>query len=128
MKQVLFVCEHGSAKSVVAVAHFNRLARERGLPLVAVSRGTAPDEAIHPAALSGLAAERLAPADLPRRLGPEDLAAAARVVVFGDLPEPVGDPRAEVWTVPPISESYGRSRDEIVTRVARLVEELAAPA
>lgn len=45
---VLFVCEHGSAKSVVAAAHFNRLAEQRGLPFHAISRGTAPDEEMAP--------------------------------------------------------------------------------
>ena len=40
---VVFVCEHGTVKSVIALAHFQRLARERGLPLRAISRGTAPD-------------------------------------------------------------------------------------
>ena len=29
---IVFVCEHGSAKSVVAAAHFNRLAAEARLP------------------------------------------------------------------------------------------------
>ncbi len=26
----VFVCEHGAAKSIVAAAHFNRIAREKG--------------------------------------------------------------------------------------------------
>ena len=33
---VVFVCEHGAAKSVVAAAHFNRMARERGLAVRAI--------------------------------------------------------------------------------------------
>src|SRR5688572_249911 len=48
---VLFVCEHGSAKSVVAAAHFNRIAADRGLPFRAISRGTAPDPEMAPAAV-----------------------------------------------------------------------------
>ena len=47
---VLFVCEHGSTKSTVAAAHFNKLAGERGLKLRAVSRGTNPDEEVAPKA------------------------------------------------------------------------------
>ncbi len=31
-KAVIFVCEHGAAKSVIATAYFNRLTVERGLP------------------------------------------------------------------------------------------------
>ena len=29
---VVFVCEQGAAKSVIATSYFNKLARERGLP------------------------------------------------------------------------------------------------
>ena len=31
-KTIVFVCLHGSVKSQMAAAHFNRIARERGLP------------------------------------------------------------------------------------------------
>ena len=48
---ILFVCEHGSAKSVVAAAHFNRIAAARGLPFRAISRGTVPDVEMAPAAV-----------------------------------------------------------------------------
>ncbi len=41
-RMVVFVCEHGSAKSVIAAAFFDKLARERGLTLRAVARGTQP--------------------------------------------------------------------------------------
>ncbi len=50
---ILFVCEHGSAKSVVAAAHFNRIAAARGLPFRAISRGTVPDAEMAPAAVKG---------------------------------------------------------------------------
>jgi protein-tyrosine-phosphatase len=57
--KVLFVCEHGAAKSIIAVAHFNKLAKERGLPHRAVARGTHPDPTFAPKAISGLKAEGL---------------------------------------------------------------------
>src|SRR5919106_1489229 len=41
--RVLFVCLHGAAKSVVAAAHFRRLAKGRGLSFDAVAAGTEPD-------------------------------------------------------------------------------------
>src|SRR5262250_858896 len=41
--RVLFVCLHGAAKSVVAAAHFRRLAAARGLSMDAVAAGTEPD-------------------------------------------------------------------------------------
>ena len=123
---VLFICEHGSAKSVVAAAHFNRLAEERGLPLRAISRGTDPDAALHPAAVAGLAADGLRPGAEPTALAAEDLAAATRVVAFSTLPPPYASSRAvEVWSVPPVSEDYELARGSIVDRVSRLIEELA---
>src|SRR4051812_22847552 len=56
---VVFVCEHGSAKSVIAAAHFNRLAAEKGLPYRAVSRGTNPDASIPASISSALAGDGL---------------------------------------------------------------------
>ena len=45
---IVFVCEHGAAKSVVAAAQFNRLAEERHLPYRGIARGTEPQEDIAP--------------------------------------------------------------------------------
>src|SRR3981189_1781731 len=56
---VVFVCEHGAAKSVIAAAHFNRLASQRNLPYRAVARATNPDDAVALAVQSGLASEGL---------------------------------------------------------------------
>src|SRR5258708_14047582 len=58
---IVFVCLHGSVKSQVAAAHFNRIARERGLPVVAVSRGIAVDSEIPTVIREGLAGDGLAP-------------------------------------------------------------------
>jgi hypothetical protein len=41
--KVVFVCEHGSAKSVIAAAELSRMAKERGLDLSILARGTNPD-------------------------------------------------------------------------------------
>src|SRR5688500_18960085 len=77
---ILFVCEHGSAKSVVAAAHFNQLAAARGLPFHAISRGTVPDDVMAPAAVEGLRGDGLKPADpAPSKLEQADLDAAVRV-------------------------------------------------
>ena len=44
--RVVFVCEHGSVKSLIAMDYFNRSARERGLAYRAVARGTAPEATV----------------------------------------------------------------------------------
>ncbi len=41
---IVFVCEHGAAKSVIAATYFNKLANEKGLNLKAIARGTHPDQ------------------------------------------------------------------------------------
>ena len=124
---IVFVCEHGSAKSVVAAAHFNRLAGERGLGLRAVSRGTEPDEALAPAAEAGLRADGLAPGDLsPAKLTQGDAAGAVRVVAFCELPRSYATAAPfERWDgVPPVSEDYAKAREEIVGRIRRLLDGL----
>ena len=54
---VVFVCEHGAAKSVIATVYFNKLARERGLPYRATFRGTDPQAELSVSALAGLRAD-----------------------------------------------------------------------
>lgn len=56
-QKVLFVCLHGAAKSVLASADFERMAKERGRPLAAESAGTEPDPEIAPPVLAALEAE-----------------------------------------------------------------------
>src|SRR6185436_6176974 len=57
---VVFVCEHGAAKSVIATAYFNKLAAERGLPYRATFRGTSPQEALSVRAVAGLKEDGIA--------------------------------------------------------------------
>lgn len=56
---VLFVCLHGSAKSVIALEHFRRLAAERGVAVDADSAGTEPDAEIPPRVVQGLLGESI---------------------------------------------------------------------
>jgi arsenate reductase (thioredoxin) len=126
---VLFVCEHGSAKSVVAAAHFNRLARERDLDVQAVSRGTDPDETIPSFIINGLEDEGLTPGEMkPKVLSKDDVARAARVTAFCDLPDGFDTlaPIAQWDEVPPISEDYNKSRDAMLVRINQLLEEMPA--
>src|SRR5437899_3687220 len=51
---VVFVCEHGAAKSVIATAYFNKIAAERGLHARAVYRGVNPQADLSVGALKGL--------------------------------------------------------------------------
>jgi protein-tyrosine-phosphatase len=123
---VLFICEHGSAKSVVAAVHFNRIAASRGLSFRAISRGTVPDAEMAPAAVKGLLGDGLKPDDpAPTKLGQSDLDAAVRVVSFCELPPglEVSAPVTQ-WEVPPVSTEYAASRDAMLVHIEQLLLEL----
>jgi protein-tyrosine-phosphatase len=124
---VVFVCEHGSAKSVAAAAHFNRIAAERGLSIRAVARGIDPDPELAPAAVDGLRADGLIPtASVPQKLERADLESAVAVIAFNDLPvELAAGIAVQRWEVPPISTDYPSSRDAIVARIEPLVAAIA---
>lgn len=124
---ILFVCEHGSAKSVVAAAHFNKLARERNLDLRAISRGTNPDDEMPPKVTQGLANDGLAAGEpKPKMLSKDDVVGASRVVTFCDLPEGYNQlAPVEQWNdVPPISEDYDKSRDAMLMHINRFLDEM----
>ena len=57
--KVVFVCEHGSAKSVLAAAEFERMAKERGLNFFILARGTSVDPELAPSVVNGLRADGL---------------------------------------------------------------------
>jgi len=121
---VLFVCLHGAAKSVLAAAEFERLARARGVAARAASAGTEPDPQIAPVVVARLLEEGIDLRGLrPRRVTRQDVAQASRVVSFGcDLGDlaPAGV-EVERWDdVPAVSDDFDRARAAIRSRVARL--------
>lgn len=124
---ILFVCEHGAAKSVVAAAHFNKLAMERGLPFRAISRGTAPDPAIPAAISNGLKSEGLAtPLDfVPTLVAAGDVGGAAQIVTFDvTLPSAGGRPTSRWDKLPAFGDGYRAASAAIAARVRALVDEL----
>jgi protein-tyrosine-phosphatase len=125
--RVLFVCQHGAAKSVVGAAHFRRLAAERGLFLRAAAAGTEPDAELGTNAVTGLAGEGITAAPArPRPVTIYDLETAARVVSFGCDVTPRSGVEVEQWDVPAVSDGYEAARDRIVQHVERLVTEIGA--
>ena len=125
---VLFLCPHGAAKSVLASAYFQRLAKERGLNVRVESAGTDPDPDVAPAVVSHLRAQGYdVPAAKPRRATAADMATADVVVSLGcdlkDLPAPRGT--LVRWDdVPAPSADFDRAAEKIRERVMELVDEL----
>jgi protein-tyrosine-phosphatase len=121
---MVFVCEHGAAKSLIAAAYFNKLAGEKGLNLQAVARGTDPDPTLSPQAVQGLREDGLSPGgSIPQKLSLADVEAAQRVVTFCELPvKYLGKAVLERWDgVPPVSEDYEKARDAIIEKITHLL-------
>jgi arsenate reductase len=124
---VIFVCEHGAAKSILSAAIFNKLARERGLNLRAIARGTNPDPEISQKVAAGLRSDELASSEpAPKKISKADLVGASRVVTFCVLPDDYpGSIKVENWDpILPAIEDYGNARDKLTERIGRLLEEL----
>jgi arsenate reductase (thioredoxin) len=126
---VIFVCEHGAAKSVIATAYFNKLATERGLPYRATFRGTAPQDDLSVRAVAGLQADGLSiPAGKPSAISDDDIAQATHIFAIGcNLPDKARrSGRADDWSDVPDDRGYGPMRDAIVRHVKELLDRLLA--
>lgn len=124
---IIFVCEHGAAKSVVAAAHFNRIAEEKHLPYRAIARGTDPQADVSVSAANGLRAEGLQPSIMhPLKLTKSDADNAARIITFCEIPKDFAiDPaKSEHWDAPATADGYEKARDAIVARVRALIRTL----
>jgi protein-tyrosine-phosphatase len=127
-KNVLFMCPHGAAKSVLATAYFDEQAKARGLDVHVQTVGTEPDPEVAPAVAAHLRTNGYeVPIAKPRLVSPDDLAAADVVVSLGcDLAgrKVRGDLRR--WDdIPSPSADFAGADAAIKEHVKRLVEELA---
>lgn len=120
MQTILFLCQHGGAKSVIAASYFNRLMQERGLPF----RGEAaaaeePYDAVPGPVVALLDREGVDVRGFtPRRVAENDVQRAARVVG-------IGCDASERWNdVPPAGEDLEGCADAIRRRVETLAAEL----
>jgi protein-tyrosine-phosphatase len=124
---VVFVCEHGAAKSVIATAYFNKLSRERGLPYRATFRGTAPQAELSASALQGLRDDGVEiPDGRPSAISVSDVETATHVFAIGcTLPSTVTQSgKAASWSDVPEDEGYVGTRDAIVRHITALLDEL----
>ena len=127
-RTILFMCPHGAAKSVLASAYFQRLAKERGLNVHVTSAGTEPDATVSQAVAAHLKERSYSvPIDTPRKVAPEEFAAADVVISIGcdltTLPQPRG--RLVRWDdVPALNDDFTTADEAIRKRVTDLVEEL----
>jgi len=123
VKEILFLCQHGGAKSVIAASHFNRVAAERGLPFVATAAAAEDPYDTVPAPVADyLHREGTDVRELtPHHVAPEEIETAARIITIGcDL-----SGAHERWDdVPAASEDLEGSVVAIRRHVERLAEDL----
>src|SRR6266478_4705240 len=124
---IVFVCEHGSAKSIIAAVEFERMAKEKGLDLNILARGTNPDAEIPKLVRDGLKADGYDAGSLkPTKVSEKDLKGAARIVSFGPDLKPWLAPGVAVsdWSAtPPVSEDYRAAREYIHQRLEMLLKD-----
>lgn len=126
-RTIVFVCQHGAAKSVMAAAYLNRLAGLRGLSVRGTAAGIDPEPEVSPKVAAALFEEGIdVRGNRPRAVMREELTKAWRTVSFECDLSHVLLPEATVirWDgVPPASEDFTAARTAIVARVLRLLDE-----
>src|SRR5688572_28353467 len=86
-KKIIFVCEHGAGKSVIATSYFNKPAKERNLDYVAECRGTNPDSIVSLKTQEGLTKDNVYDSNTkPTKLQISDTTNAARIILFTTAP------------------------------------------
>jgi arsenate reductase (thioredoxin) len=127
-KKIIFVCEHGAAKSVIAASYFNAMAKERNLDYVAECRGTFPDSVVSQGAKDGLTKDKMFdPNTKPKKLLVSDTANVERIILFTTLPPELNSAniKTENWsTIQNVDAEYEKRRNAIVKKINELLDSL----
>jgi protein-tyrosine-phosphatase len=126
---VVFVCEHGSVKSLIAASLFDREAKERGLPFRAISRGISPDGSVPPRIATALRDDGFEVEGFrPQGLTTDDVSGARRVIAIGvDLTAHADETRVPIQSwgdVPAASVDYQAARAALQRHIDDLLDDL----
>jgi len=128
-QKVAFVCLHGSAKSLIAAAYFNGLARQHGLDFAATTSGPEPDSEVPPNVIEGLRSHAIDVGGYrPTMISAAGLADADLIVSFAcDAGMPLAPAKpVERWDeCPAVSDDFETAWLFITQRVERLFRRLA---
>jgi protein-tyrosine-phosphatase len=126
-KKVVFVCEHGAGKSVVAAAYFNKIAKDRNLNWEASCRGTNPDEEVSAPTKEGLKSDNLLDPTLsPKKLAPGDTSNVEKIILVTKLPDDFKTSvKSEDWSsLPNIDAKYEVRRDALIKKINEFFDSL----
>ena len=124
---IVFVCEHGAAKSILAAAYFNKMAKRLGLNMTATARGINPDLELSALTIEGLTKDGLEPTEsATRKLSLKDVQSAQQIVSFCEMPAEYQEGIiVEQWDgIPAVSENYDNARDAIIERLEHLLNNI----
>jgi protein-tyrosine-phosphatase len=125
---VLLVCEFGTAKSAIAREVLRKRARERGVAIIAFSRGLKIENHISAPLQAKLDADGIDPRrDPPEVLTAKDIRAADVVVTFVALPSAYHPRRLLDWAeLPSVNDDYAAARADLDRRINGLIDIIAA--
>jgi hypothetical protein len=125
-QKVVFVCEHGAAKSVIAANYFNKLAAERGLSYEAVCRATAPDSTLNAGTRAGLRKDNIQQNKNPLKLNLADTINATRIIIFTPLPSnfKTGTPIEDWSATQNVDGAYDQRSEAIKNKINTLLDSL----
>ena len=127
-KEIMFICPHGAARSPIAAAYFNKLAKEKNLNYYAIFRGTEPDKTLSARTVEGLTNEGI---DIkgwkPELVSTNDINNAYKIITF-DCKVSADNSTAlqEQWNgTPSPSKEYENYTAIVKEKVKILVDELS---
>ncbi len=126
---VVFVCEHGNAKSLIAATLFNQQAAQRHLPFHAVARGVKPGQGVPSSIAASLRKDGYDISGFtPKPVAAADVQAALRVVLLNLDRDaiPGSDPhKTDAWSgIPPAETEYPKAHDAIAAQIDSLLQQL----
>jgi arsenate reductase len=124
-KTIVFVCEHGGARSTIASVYFNKMARENHRSYHSVFRALTPDSAISKETKNGLIKDGFETASLvPVALTLKDVGNDVMLISL-DCTMPSSYHADKSWNgIPAISNDYQAARNTIVKMLEELISEL----
>ena len=125
---VLFVCQFGSVKSPISRELFRSRAAERGIAVIAASRGVQPEAHLDQQLRARLAAQGIDPGrDGLHKLGRSDLRQADYTVLLDLLPTGWHGRNVRDWTdLGSFNQSYATEEPRVKARIEALLDEIAA--
>ena len=123
---ILIMCPHNAAKSVVAAAYLGRIAEQRSLDIAISTAGTDPDEEVLPIVRDQLEQDGYPTEHTPRAFEPADLREADRIINIGCARQtlatetPITD-----WGIPNFSEDPSAAFAALAEHVELLAAELS---